>query len=173
MVRRSGIICGSIWGSFPIICGPGSFAGLRAVPRIFCLGGGGGGGKLHTPFQRGLPYSDRVSSWKFLFPPLRRKLPLRPLKKTKYTEFTLKGDFFSQLADFLVISDQYRYKKQLSKLKHYVRKNWRGQLPPLPPTLLCTALGLYSNHNQYKGTSFKKGIFHFLKKLPVKNWLPW
>ena len=47
------------------------------------------------PFGRGLLYTDRVSSWKFLFSSLHRKLPLRPLKKTKHTEFTLKGDFFS------------------------------------------------------------------------------
>ena len=46
----------------------------------------------HTS-DRGLPYTDRVSSWKFSFSPLRRKLPLRPLKKTKHTESTLRADF--------------------------------------------------------------------------------
>ena len=52
MVRRSGIICGPIWGSFPasgdhlqfnlgiisdpgIVCGPGSFAGLYSTPGDF------------------------------------------------------------------------------------------------------------------------------------------
>ena len=63
------------------------------------------------PSGRGHLYKDRVSSWKFLFSPLHRKLPLRLLKKTKHTEFTLKGDFFSQLVDFLVISEQYSNKK--------------------------------------------------------------
>ena len=64
----------------------------RAVPRIFCPGGGGGGANSAHPSGRGLPYTDKVSSWKFLFPPLHRKWPLRPLKKTKHTEFTLKGN---------------------------------------------------------------------------------
>ena len=73
-------------------------------------GGGGGANSAHLS-GRGLPYTDRVSSWKFLFSPLHRKLPLRRLKRTKHTEFTSKGDLFSQLVDFLVISDQYRYKK--------------------------------------------------------------
>ena len=63
----------------------------RAVPGIFCRGGGGQ--TQHTP-HRGLPYTDRESSWKLLFSPLHRKLPLRALKKSKRTEFTLKRDFF-------------------------------------------------------------------------------
>ena len=68
----------------------------RAVPRIFCLGEGVGGGggkwwrKLCTPIHRGLLYTDRVSSWTFLVLPLHRKLlPLRPLKKSKYTDAVL------------------------------------------------------------------------------------
>ena len=48
---------------------------IRAVPRIFCLGGQ----TPHTP-HRGLPYADRVSSWTLtLFSLL--QLPLRRLKK--------------------------------------------------------------------------------------------
>ena len=64
----------------------------RAVPRTFCLGWGGGGGwrKHCIPIHRGLLYTDRVSSWTFLFLPLHRKLlPLRPLKKSKYTDAVL------------------------------------------------------------------------------------
>ena len=53
MVRRSGIICGPIWGHFPsedhlrlnlgiisgpgIICGPGSFVGLSTSTKFFKL----------------------------------------------------------------------------------------------------------------------------------------
>ena len=48
----------------------------RAVRRVFCLGGQ----TPHTP-HRGLPYTARVSSWTFLFSPLLRKLPLRPLRE--------------------------------------------------------------------------------------------
>ena len=48
---------------------------------------GRGGGKLRTPTHRGLLYTDRVSSWTFLFLPLQKKvLPLRPLKKSKHTD---------------------------------------------------------------------------------------
>ena len=65
----------------------------REVTRIFCLGGWGEGGgwrKLCIPIHRGLLYTDRVSSWTFLFLPLHRKLlPLRPLKKSKYTDAVL------------------------------------------------------------------------------------
>ena len=35
-----------------------------AVPRIFVGGGGGGGQTPRTP-HRGLPYTDRISSWTF------------------------------------------------------------------------------------------------------------
>ena len=35
----------------------------------------------------------------------------RKIFQNNYLEFTLKGDFFSQLVDFLVISDQHSYKK--------------------------------------------------------------
>ena len=74
---------------------PGS---RRVVPTIGFLSVGAN--SAH-PSRRDLPYTDRISSWKFLFSPLHRKLPLRPLKKTKHTEFTLKGDLFSQLVNFL------------------------------------------------------------------------
>ena len=49
----------------------------RAVPRIFCLWGQ----TPHIP-HRGLPYTDRVSSWTLiLFSLLHRKLPPRRLEK--------------------------------------------------------------------------------------------
>ena len=61
---------------------------IRAVPRILPVVWGGQ--TLHTP-HRGLRYTDKVSTWTFLFSPLHRKLPLRPLKKTKHTDaFCLK-----------------------------------------------------------------------------------
>ena len=50
-------------------------------------GGGGGGGRgqtLHNP-HKGLLYTDRISSWTFLFLALLRKLHLRFLKETKHT----------------------------------------------------------------------------------------
>ena len=42
----------------------------RAVPRIFCLGGGGGGGgggKTPQTPHRGFPYIHGVTSWTFFF----------------------------------------------------------------------------------------------------------
>ena len=62
------------------------------VCESFFFGGGGGdGGTSHT-HPCGLLYTDKVSSWTFLFLPLHRKLlPLRPLKKSKHTDaFCLK-----------------------------------------------------------------------------------
>ena len=60
-------------------------------------------GANSTPYYRGLPYTNRVSSWTF-FSPLHRRLLLRPWRK-----------------------------QEIAKLKHYVRKkvcfSWQGQLP--------------------------------------------
>ena len=44
----------------------------------------GGGQTLHNP-HKGLLYTDRISSWTFLFLALLRKLHLRFLKETKHT----------------------------------------------------------------------------------------
>ena len=62
--------------------------------------GGGGGANSAHPSGRGLPKTDRFSRWKFLFSPLHKKLHLRPLKKTKHIDFTLKGDFFQLISRF-------------------------------------------------------------------------
>ena len=77
-------VCSSLFENSFLNISSGYPCQPRAVPRIFWIGGQ----TLHTT-HRGLSYTDRVSSWKFLFSPLHRKLPLRPLSHQQIKKSTL------------------------------------------------------------------------------------
>ena len=92
--------------------------------------------------------------------------------------FHIELRFFRKLVGFLEISDQYRYKKQHSTLRQYVRKkkniqfSWRRQQPtllPPPPPSPPPMCGLAGDANKSNKNSPRCLISAFIGHRAIEN----